>query len=838
MKSLNRWLTILGLVFVALVTGQRAWAEGLGQPVSQISGVPVTFVDDVTNPIKANLDPETLVFRLSPHETNSNVQWNGQSLDNAPLTKVESWRPNSKMLAAGDVVTYTNTSNQIVRVEAQEEIRAFRFDNNKNAPFWIGTGYRSWGEKAVRVSVDGETKPMYVSFTDLDYGDRIGIRKDQISMLLFKTENDLTFTEENGYLYFNGYQGSKGTNPTEQKVWVSILLKSSSVDLRYNTGTETIIGIENTRLASAIIPTTDFTARKIWSGGPADKPTVRFVLQQNGVDYTGSDAIKELPNGTTEVTWTDLPKQDANKVDYVYTVREEAVPNYTTSYNADTTEVTNTYVPPKTTFTAIKVWVNGPAVKPSINLQLLQNGVAYGTPVTLSNGTISHTWTDLPEKDAAGAAYVYTVDEVDTPTNYRKSIAGSTITNTYVAPRTSYTAKKVWVGGTASHPDIQFQLYRDGVAHGVPVTLTNDTLEYTWTDLAETDEAGNVYTYTVDEVDVPVNYTKVVNGNTVTNTYVSPKTAYTAKKVWVGGASTRPDIQFQLYRNGVAYDTPVTLTSGTTEYTWTDLDEKDENGIAYDYTVDEVDVPVNYIKSVAGNTITNTYVSPKTAYTATKVWVGGPSPRPAIQLQLFQNGTAYGAPVDLMDGTTEYTWTDLEETDENGIAYTYSVDEVEVPDNYSKVVQGNILTNTYQTRDVKVTKVWKGDEASPTTRPTEIVVVLLKNGRETGQTLKLTAENDWTGNFLNLPKTENGNEIVYTVKEVAVEDYTSQISGDQDAGFVITNTFVPKPLPSTTPPSSTPKAKLPKTGSSNSLVYIWIGFAVVGLAFVWKKSRI
>ncbi len=38
----------------------------------------------------------------------------------------------------------------------------------------------------------------------------------------------------------------------------------------------------------------------------------------------------------------------------------------------------------------------------------------------------------------------------------------------------------------------------------------------------------------------------------------------------------------------------------------------------------------------------------------------------------------------------------------------------------------------------------------------------------------------------------NGKEIVYTVKEVAIEGYESKIEGNAKDGFVITNKKIPK----------------------------------------------
>lgn len=96
--------------------------------------------------------------------------------------------------------------------------------------------------------------------------------------------------------------------------------------------------------------------------------------------------------------------------------------------------------------------------------------------------------------------------------------------------------------------------------------------------------------------------------------------------------------------------------------------------------------------------------------------------------------------------------------------------------------------------NVSVTKNWVGDTA--TDRPESITVKLLADGKDTGKTLTLNADNNWTGTFTNLVKSSNDpnetndgpKEIAYTVKEVSVNGYTGTITGDAATGFIITNT--------------------------------------------------
>ena len=91
--------------------------------------------------------------------------------------------------------------------------------------------------------------------------------------------------------------------------------------------------------------------------------------------------------------------------------------------------------------------------------------------------------------------------------------------------------------------------------------------------------------------------------------------------------------------------------------------------------------------------VTNTYESPLIDVTMTKIWVGEIEDYPTISIQLFRNGVAFGDPIDLVDGATSYTWESLALTDEFGELYEYTVDEVEIPEGFFRLVDGMEITN-------------------------------------------------------------------------------------------------------------------------------------------------
>ena len=99
------------------------------------------------------------------------------------------------------------------------------------------------------------------------------------------------------------------------------------------------------------------------------------------------------------------------------------------------------------------------------------------------------------------------------------------------------------------------------------------------------------------------------------------------------------------------------------------------------------------------------------------------------------------------------------------------------------------MTNTYtkippETITITVKKVWDDNNDKDGIRPDSVTVVLKANGEETGDELVLSADNDWTGEFADVDKTDSeGEEIEYTVEEKEVpEGYTATVDGGAESG--------------------------------------------------------
>ena len=105
---------------------------------------------------------------------------------------------------------------------------------------------------------------------------------------------------------------------------------------------------------------------------------------------------------------------------------------------------------------------------------------------------------------------------------------------------------------------------------------------------------------------------------------------------------------------------------------------------------------------------------------------------------------------------------------------------------YQKEIKKNgendytITNKNVEKVEVKVKKEWIGPSVS------EITVNLLANGVKI-QSQKLNKDNNWSHTFTDLPKYEGVNEIVYTIEEVKVDGYGSQIIKNGKNDYTIVN---------------------------------------------------
>ena len=370
-----------------------------------------------------------------------------------------------------------------------------------------------------------------------------------------------------------------------------------------------------------------------------------------------------------------------------------------------------------------------------------------------------------------------------------------TITNKPI--KTSVPVTKIWVGPKAG--PITVHLLADGTDTGKTLTLNEaGNWKGTFDGLRKYKTDGTEIVYTVKEDDV-ANYTNAITGDiasgfTITNTNTE-KVDVSAKKEWVGPKAG--PVTVRLLADGVDTGKTITLSDSNS---WTDtfsgLDKYKADGTAIVYTVKENDI-TNYTVAITGDattgfTITNTNTE-KVSVSGTKTWNDNNNQdgkRPAsITVNLLKNGTKVDSKTVTPDvsGAWTYSFSGLDKYNADGTEITYTVSEDSV-DGYTSTVTGTNITNSYtpETTVVKVTKAWVGPKTN------SVTVHLLADGTDTGKTITLDEAANWTGTFSNLPKYKDGTEIVYTVKEDDIANYTVAITGDATTGFTITNTNTEK----------------------------------------------
>jgi len=237
-------------------------------------------------------------------------------------------------------------------------------------------------------------------------------------------------------------------------------------------------------------------------------------------------------------------------------------------------------------------------------------------------------------------------------------------------------------------------------------------------------------------------------------------------------------------------------------YLFSNIPVNEPDGTKINYQISENPVP-NYTTEIIPNltsetnkyNITNTYSPDTTKFTVNKVWHDDNNSakiRPdSIKVQLYADGVVSGNPVTLSDNQNDatknwtYTWNNLARQ-KDGKDITYSVKEVTDPkdDKYTADVQSmnsnesvitNTLKSTTDTTQLNVKKVWNDDNDKGSTRPSDITVKLLADGKETDKTVTLNADNNWKDTFNNLAKQKDGKDITYSIEENQVNGYQKPV---------------------------------------------------------------
>lgn len=560
---------------------------------------------------------------------------------------------------------------------------------------------------------------------------------------------------------------------------------------------------------------TSASVTKIWDDADnqdGKRPeSITVALLANGTPTNKTVTLTAANNWTQTIT--GLPeKADGEYITYTWT--EVNVPEgYSltgTSKNETVTTLTNTHTPELTSITGTKTWKdadNQDGKRPeSITVNLFADGTKLKSQKVSADadGNWSYSFVNLP-KYAKGKEITYTVTE-DAVDGYTTESDGYNFINTHQPETTEITVTKTWDDADnqdGKRPESITVILLANGAEKDRQTVTADEAgnwTYTFKDLPKY-ENGEEITYTVSE-DTVTDYTTTYDGSNITNSYTPGKTSATVTKIWNDAENQdgkRPEsITVSLLADGKETGKTVTLSiENNWKQTISDLPEK-ADGKAIEYTWTEETLPEGYeltdnSKNGTVTTLTNTYAPETTSITVTKTWddadnQDGKRPE-SIIVNLLANGEIAASQTVKADeaGNWTYTFKDLPKY-ANGQEITYTVTE-EAVEGYETSVDGFNITNTYttETTEVKGSKTWNDADNQDGKRPESITVRLLANGEEKdSQTVTADENGNWTYSFEKLPKYEAGKEIVYTVTEDAVADYTTEITG-----YDITNSYAP-----------------------------------------------
>ncbi|MBQ3090081.1 MAG: Cna B-type domain-containing protein [Oscillospiraceae bacterium] len=550
---------------------------------------------------------------------------------------------------------------------------------------------------------------------------------------------------------------------------------------------------------SYAVETTQVTASKVWEdndnqdGKRPDSITIQLLA--NGTANGQTATLNEANNWTH--TFQDLPVLSAGAL-ITYTVEETNVPEgYEASYSTDGLTVTNTHEIEKTSASGQKVWVDADdqdGIRPTtITVHLLADGQKVKSTTVSAEDNWAWTFGDL-DKYANGEEIEYTFSE-ETVEGYSASYNGTTIVNTHIPATTSVSGAKTWDDADdqdGKRPDsITIRLKADGEEVDSKTVTEADNWAWTFEDLAVY-AAGEEIVYTITE-DTVEGYTTSVSGFDVTNTHEIELTDITVTKTWDDADDQdgkRPDsITVHLLADGVEVDSKTIAETDGWAWTFEELPVY-AAGKEIVYTITE-DTVEGYTTSISGFDVTNTHEIEKTSISGAKTWDDDgdrDGKRPdSITVHLLANGLEVDSRT--VTETDGWAWT-FEDLDvySGGSPISYTVTEDKV-DDYSTEIDGYNVINSYTPGKTSVTVVKNWDDADDQdgVRPDSVTILLLANGKETGETLTLNADNNWTGTFSDLFTHEAGSQITYTIDEISVEGYSTIIS-ESESGFVVSNT--------------------------------------------------
>lgn len=571
----------------------------------------------------------------------------------------------------------------------------------------------------------------------------------------------------------------------------------------------------------AIIKITEVWHDENDQDGIRPKKVTTIIVGSNGNRH-------EVPlhsSGDWHYTCDDLVKYWKNGQLVDYTVEAVTIDGYTSevkSLGNNVFEVHNTHIPETISKTVTKTWKdneNQDGIRPASVTVTLTGSNAVSKTATLNeeNGWTA-TFENLPKRDH-GNIVTYNVKESDVE-GYEASIVktedGFQLINEHDSETTLRTATLVWRDENNQdgiRPDTVTYTLHGSDGSEVEKTVSKDD---SWADVMFEDlpvyQNGQKVTYTLTESTVD-GYTTDIRDNghtfTVTNTHIPAVVNVDVTKVWTDGENqdgNRPNsISVILTGNdGNRYTATITAANNW-KYTFSKLPKFFNEGTQIEYTLAE-DAASGYSNVIEKKdnytfVLTNKYSPATVDIPVVKKWNDdndrdGARPESVNIVLNGSDGKLYTGTLSAENGYT-YVFQSVPKFHNSGTLISYTVAEEKVTGYTTDVAKDSsgykfTLTNTKSIETVTktVSKVWEDSNNQDGLRPSAITVIL--TGDDGSRYLKsVSAAENWTTTFENLPKNQNhGQSIQYTVSEAFVSGYTDEVTQNGN-NYTITNTHMP-----------------------------------------------
>lgn len=571
----------------------------------------------------------------------------------------------------------------------------------------------------------------------------------------------------------------------------------------------------------AIIKITEVWHDENDQDGIRPKKVTTIIVGSNGNRH-------EVPlhsSGDWHYTCDDLVKYWKNGQLVDYTVEAVTIDGYTSevkSLGNNVFEVHNTHIPETISKTVTKTWKdneNQDGIRPASVTVTLTGSNAVSKTATLNeeNGWTA-TFENLPKRDH-GNIVTYNVKESDVE-GYEASIVkaedGFQLINEHDSETTLRTATLVWRDENNQdgiRPDTVTYTLHGSDGSEIEKTVSKDD---SWADVMFEDlpvyQNGQKVTYTLTESTVD-GYTTDIRDNghtfTVTNTHIPAVVNVDVTKVWTDGENqdgNRPDsISVILTGNdGNRYTATITAANNW-KYTFSKLPKFFNEGTQIEYTLAE-DAASGYSNVIEKKdnytfVLTNKYSPATVDIPVVKKWNDdndrdGARPESVNIVLNGSDGKLYTGTLSAENGYT-YVFQSVPKFHNSGTLISYTIAEEKVTGYTTEVAKDSsgykfTLTNTKSIETVTktVSKVWEDSNNQDGLRPSAITVIL--TGDDGSRRVKsVSAAENWTVTFENLPKNQNhGQNIQYTVSEAFVSGYTEAITQNGD-NYTITNTHTP-----------------------------------------------